>query len=108
MPGILTKDLQKKVKVEDIVSLENYEAIARIGTEIVRFKTRPPMPVPLNNFRDKIISESRKKYCLPRHEVKKWLKHRGERWHEPYLPLTIVPVKEPGGHIEEFEYDEFH
>ena len=99
----MIKDLQKKVKVEDIVALKNFEAIARIGTEIVRFRTRRPASTPINNFKDKIIEESHHKYYLPKHEVKKYVRCRGNRWNEPYTPLTTPRI----GHIEEFEYDEF-
>ena len=39
----LTKDLRGLVKVDDITSLEPYNAIARIGTDIVRIETRPAL-----------------------------------------------------------------
>ena len=103
----LVKDLQKKVKVEDIVSLNKWEAIARIGTEIVRFTTRPPLRVPPNNFRDQIIAESRKKYCKPAHEIRQWIQNRGSRWGLPFVPLTKIMPKKTDGGIEEFVYDEF-
>jgi type IV secretory pathway TraG/TraD family ATPase VirD4 len=48
--GYMIKDLQKKATVDDIVALKKYEAIARIGTEIVRFKTRQPAPMPIKHF----------------------------------------------------------
>ena len=104
--GYIIKDLQKKVKVEDIVALRKYEAIARIGTEIVRFKTRPPASVPVKHYKNQIIDESRNRYYLPRHMVKSYVQQRGNRWREPYMPLTI-PSNNRTGHIEEFEYDEF-
>ena len=101
--GYMIKDLQKKVKVEDIVALKNFEAIARIGTEIVRFQTLRPASKPVNNFKEKIIEESHRKYYLPKNKVKKYVRCRGNRWKEPYTPLTTPRMR----HIEEFEYDEF-
>ena len=58
----LIKDLQEKVKVEELVSLGKGEAIARVGTDIVRIRTRPPLTFPRPNFKDRIIKESRNKY----------------------------------------------
>jgi hypothetical protein len=103
----LVKDLQGKVSTDDLVSLKPWEAIARIGTEIVRIKTRPPLQVPDGNFRDRIIEESRKRYCRPAHEVRKWIRRRGERWRAPFTPLTPPYPEKPDGEIKEFYYDEF-
>ncbi len=102
----LVKDLQKKVKVEDLVSLEVGEAIARIGTEIVRFKTHPPLPIPLRHFKERIIQESRRKYCRPASEVRDWIRRRSERWNKAFSPLSPCTSGE-SGRVEEFEYDEF-
>jgi hypothetical protein len=52
----LRKDLQDKVEVNDLISLEKGEAVARIGTEIVRFKTLKPIEVPEKHVRDQIIA----------------------------------------------------
>ena len=57
----LTKDLRGLVEVDDLISLKLYSAIARIGTDIVRLETRPPLSIPNPNFRDRIIEESRRK-----------------------------------------------
>jgi len=102
----LIKDLQRKVKVENLVSLKRGEAIARIGTEIVRFETQPPFPISSTNSRDQIIELARKKYCRPAHEVRKWIQHRNDRWCKSFLPLT-VSSKQSGRVIDEFLYDEF-
>jgi len=56
----MAKDLQGKAKAEDIVSLGVGEAFARIGTDIVKIKTRPPLEIPDTHFRDRIIEDSRK------------------------------------------------
>ena len=102
----LTKDLQKKVKVEDLVSLQVGETIARIGTEIVRFKTNPPLPIPGKNFRKQIIEDSHRRYYRSATEIQKWIRHRNDRWGKPFLPLT-TPHQRPDGSIKEFAYDEF-
>lgn len=104
--GYLVKDLQKKVKVEDLVSLEVGEAIARIGTDIVRFNTHPPLPIPKSNSRGKIIQQSRLKYCKPANEVRDWIRRRGDRWNKAFAPLSPHTSGKPGS-VEEFEYDEF-
>jgi hypothetical protein len=103
----LTKDLRGLVEVQDLISLEIGNAIARIGTDIVRIKTLPPLSIPNPNFRDRIIQESRRKYYKPAHEVQKWIHRRGDRWRQPFTPLISGASKEAGNEVEEFTYDEF-
>jgi hypothetical protein len=103
----LAKDLQGKVKAEDLVSLGIGEAFARIGTDIVKIKTRPPLEIPDIHFRDRIIENSRRKYCRPTHEVKKWIRQAGNKWLEPYAPLNPTNAESSGTDNEDFGYDEF-
>jgi hypothetical protein len=103
----LTKDLQGKVKVEELVSMGKGEAISRIGSEIVRIKTRKPLSIPSRNFRDRIIEESREKYCKPASEIQKWLKERGDRWSYPAVPVNPVRDYTATSGDKEFFYDEF-
>jgi Type IV secretion-system coupling protein DNA-binding domain len=105
--GYLIKDLQKKVKVEDIVSLGVGDAIARIGSDIVRFRTKPPLSISQKNFRNQIIEASHRKYCRPAHEVRKMIRRRGDRWCMPFSPLVTASAQAGNGRIEEFVYDEF-
>jgi len=65
----LVKDLQGKVKPEDLISLGQGEAFARIGSDVVKIRTRGPLDIPKENFRDRIIEESRRQYYKPAHEV---------------------------------------
>ncbi len=65
----LRKDLQDKVSVKDIVGLEKWQAIARIGTEIVRFHTRPPHPALTPNSAEQIIACSHRRYYRHRSQV---------------------------------------
>ena len=103
----LAKDLQGKVKADDLVSLGVGEAFARIGGDIIKIKTREPLNIPETHFRERIIEESRRKFCKPASEVKKWLRHAGNRWIEPYAPLTPSFSESSSGDIEEFDYEEF-
>ena len=103
----LIKDLQKKATVEDLVSLEVGEAIARIGTDIVRFKTTPPLPIHETNFRYEIIELSRQRYYRPTSAVRKWIRRRNDRWAKPYTNLSPHIIDDKSGAIEEFKYDEF-
>jgi hypothetical protein len=103
----LLKDLRGLVSIDDLTSLKVYHAIARIGTDIVRLETRPPLPIPTPNFRDRIIEESRRKYYKPVHEVQKWIRRRRDRWGQPFTSLVSEPREEPESGAEEFAYDEF-
>jgi hypothetical protein len=103
----LIKILQGKVRVEELVSLGKGEAIARIGSEIVRIKTRSPLKPPIPDCKDRIISESRRKYYKPAHEVCQWIRNRKDRWKKPALPLTSSFTEKGCSDSEEFVYDEF-
>lgn len=103
----LSNNLQGKVETKDLVSLKNFEAIARIGTDIVHLRTQAPIKIPAVNFRNRIIDESRRKYCMPVHEVKKLIHKRNDRWSKSYSPLVPHSPKNSSGAIQEFIYDEF-
>jgi hypothetical protein len=75
----LKKDLQDKVEVGDLCGLRRYEAVARIGTEIARLKTRRVPPVPTDSVRDLIIEQSRRRYCRRVDEVKRAIEDRHSR-----------------------------
>jgi hypothetical protein len=102
------KDLRDLVKVDDLISLGVGEAIARIGTDIVRVKTAEPYKIKAKNFRDRIIEQSRRRYYRPTHEVRKAIRRRGDRWNSPFSPLNPDPLENDcSGESEEFVYDEF-
>jgi len=103
----LAKDLQGKVKPDDLLSLRDAEAFARIGTDVVKIETRPPLIIPENHFRDRIIEESHKQFYRPAPEVRKWIKSRGNRWNLPFTSLTNSQPEGQTGRPEEFIYDEF-
>jgi hypothetical protein len=103
----LIKDLQGKVKVGELVSLGKGEAIARIGSEIVRIKTRPPLNPLTPNYKDLIINESRSKYYKPIHEIKQWIRHRENGCSKPFPAITPSFAEKGSGEAGEFVYDEF-
>jgi len=88
----LSKGFKKKIEVRDFIELEQGDAIVRCGTEIVKIKTLGPLEIPEKNFKDQIIAESRRKYCMPARQVRKIIEQRSKRANKPHEPL--VPVIE--------------
>ncbi len=84
----LGKDFRKKVEVKDFVELEQGDAILRCGSEIVKIKTSRPLEIPEENFKDRIIAESRRKYCMPASQVRKIIDQRSKRGNKPHEPLV--------------------
>jgi hypothetical protein len=99
----LTKDLQNLVHRDDLIKLEVGEAIARIGTDIVRVKTHGPLQIPERNFKAAIIKRSQDHYYKPVHVVQSTIRQQGNRWNRTFSPLTAAKT----GDVEEFVYDEF-
>jgi hypothetical protein len=84
----LSKGFKKKVEVKDFVELEQGDAIVRCGTEIVKIKTFGPLEIPEKNFKNQIIAESRRKYCMPARQVSKIIEQRSKRANKSYEPLV--------------------
>ncbi|RLC28585.1 hypothetical protein DRH13_06925, partial [Candidatus Woesebacteria bacterium] len=99
----LTKDLQELVQYEDLIKLKVGEAIARIGTDVIRFKTPGPLKIPKHHFKDAVIERSRKLYYLPVNAVRNLIRQRDRRWDRSFSMLTDAP----NGDHEKFIYDEF-
>jgi hypothetical protein len=99
----LTKDLQKLVRYEDLIKLNIDEGVARIGTDIVRFKKYGPLQIPERHFKDAIIKRSRELYCRPAPEIRELIQNREKRWNRPISVFTDGYGEMPG----EFKYDEF-
>ncbi len=102
----LSKDLQGKVDATDISTLKTGEAIARIGTEIVKMNTPPPLTIPRRSYRSKIIENSHRKYYRGKKEVKRNIQNRliklgGERIED------LVMGNDKYDEYEEFKFDEF-
>jgi len=99
----LTKDLQNLVHYRDLITLKVGEAIARIGTDIVRLKNLGPLEIPDRHFRDAIIEHSHKVYYKPAHIVRDMIRQRDGRWDRSFTPLTTEAREKP----KELVYDEF-
>jgi hypothetical protein len=99
----LTKDLRGLVQSEELIGLKRGEAIARIGTEVVKIKLQGPLEIPKKHFKKMIIQRSLKQYYKPAHVVRKSLRNRDNRWDRPFDPLTGAS----GLESEELVYDEF-
>ena len=104
------KNLQGRVKPEDLTGLAVGESFFRVdtdaGTEIVKMETLKPLKIPKQNFRERIIESSYKSYYRPAPEIKKWLKRAGDRWLEPHAPLVEQSPRKLENKAEDFEYDE--
>ena len=87
----LAKDFQKLVKADDFIQLGQGEAIARIGTDIVRVNTVGPRPIEKENARESIIRSSLDQYYRPSHQVREIVKKRSCRADQPFTPL--VPLE---------------
>jgi hypothetical protein len=105
----LIKDLQDKVKVADLITLDIGQAIVRIGNHVVRVKTHYPLQIPQNDSADLIIRQSRARYYRPVAEVQQAIRARSGRWAEavgaPLPPREAVEGNAKDGE-EGFEYDE--
>ncbi|MCH9008278.1 ATP-binding protein [candidate division KSB1 bacterium] len=75
----LAKELQGKVEPKELAMLKTGEAIARIYTDILKIRTRPPEPLPEQHFRDEIIENSRQLYCRKATEVREYLRKKQNR-----------------------------
>ncbi|MFH1108840.1 MAG: hypothetical protein V1790_06560 [Planctomycetota bacterium] len=100
--GFLSKDLRKLVTVDDLITLKRGEAVVRCGTEITRIKTLGPESMRETFLKDRIIEESRRRYCRPALEIRGALRRRREG-------LVAFTNLGPGEHHDasEFTYDEF-
>lgn len=105
--GYLCKDFKKQVTVEDFSDLGQREAIVRCGTEIIKIKTLQQLQESESNFRDRIIAESRRKYCMPAPEVRRIIERRNERANQPYEALApVINMFRKNSISEEFKYEE--
>ena len=68
---MLTRELKGKVESNEIAQLEVGEAIGKIGTEIVKFKTEGPIKLGDNNYSEEILKNCHAKYYRRIDEVKK-------------------------------------
>jgi hypothetical protein len=104
----LSKQFQKTVKADDFSALDLREALVRIGTVMTKIKTRNRPVVKEVNFRDEIIEQSRRKYCLPVEKVQEMIRNRHRGCGQTFSPLVPDSVETSGGLSSiKREYDEF-
>ena len=90
--------------VRDFV-FEPYQMIARIGTEIVRFKSSPPPEPASDGDKDQLIQQSRQTYCTHADDIHKWLSARHGTTRANQSAKRAPQKKAHTG--KDFEYDEF-
>jgi hypothetical protein len=98
----LSKDLQELVQYEDLISLKVGEAIARIGTDIVRCETPGSLKIPKRHFKDAIIERSHRLYYRPAAAIREFINKRDSCRGRSYALLVDTPQKDTG----EFIYEE--
>jgi hypothetical protein len=100
------KDLQDLVDPGEIVSLAPYDMFARIGTEVVRLRTSEPKTPEDPDGTLEIIENSRRRYCRPAGEVRRWVENRGSARQEGFAALD--PAFAAYGFTEDdLRYEEF-
>jgi hypothetical protein len=94
------------VEVDDLITLEQGEAIVRAGTEVVRIKTMRRQEKSGVNHHDQIIAESRRRYCRPAADVRQAIRGHCKRWYGSYFPVAAAGTTSSGS-TEELVYDKF-
>ena len=98
----LSKDLQEKVGIEDILNLRRGEAIARLGTEVVRLHTQPPRPPVSPSCAGKVIERCHRLYYKPVDEIKRRIADRHNGW--PAATADLAPgARATGGRALSYE-----
>lgn len=98
--GLIARGFMGKVEPTDIMALPDHEAVARIGTEVVSFRTREPQSELRADLRKRILKNSRERYYVPLDEAKK---NSGRR----SCGLSEHLGSAPEGKEEDYGYDEF-
>jgi hypothetical protein len=99
----LCDGLQGKVEVDDIVSLQPFRAIARIGTEIVRIQTRKVSAAGHASQRNRIIERCRQRYYQKADDLLRELNAPST----PTLPPVALPQTGANVDPETKPFDEF-
>lgn len=101
---LLVNNLQGKVEVKDIVTLQTGEAFARIGTDIIKLETDYPTSLIQGNIQEEIKKLSREKYCMPINEVKRTISERLKQFGIEMQSKEIISQIE-FSNDEDFEFD---
>ncbi len=94
----LKKDLQGLADMDDIITLDVGQALARIGNQVVRLNTHKPLDIEPNNARDLFIAQSRERYHKPADQMRQALQHRGDqRSPRPNAEAVLTVLMDEGG-----------
>lgn len=101
-----SKDLRGLVEPNDILALEEYQMLARIGRDVVRFRAKKPEGIPpgADAAATQIMEESRRKYCRRAVEVRSLIRNRGRETTPPNSRSISAACRFTE---EELRYDEF-
>jgi len=103
----LARIFPEKVKGRDFLTLEDREALVRIGTAMTKIRTRDRPATPDVNYRDEIIEQSHDRYCLPVGAVRELIRRRHRGRSETFSPLVPGAGKAaPDGQPPARLYDE--
>ncbi len=103
----LMKALRGKVEPQDLFELEQGQAIARIGTKIVKISTPKPLETPKINFKEQIIQQSRERYYRPAALVKHAVRQRANRWQPEFGGIRLAEAYRSSELPAEKCYDEW-
>ena len=84
----LQKDLQDRVELKDLLTLDEGEAIARIDSQIIRIRTRPPLEPRDDSAREAILARCRERYCRPAEQIRQQLRRHDLQPIEPLVPTA--------------------
>jgi hypothetical protein len=99
----LTKDLQDLVKPENLATFKIGEAIARIGTDIVRINTFEPLVIKNSKNREAILKHSHDMYCKSTEDVKTIINPMHQHNIRHSLHIIDKDFSEGDFNYEEFE-----
>ena len=105
--GYLARGLRGLADVEDLITLEVGEAVAKIGTEVVRIRTPIPLPAGDAEKRERIVAASRQTYYARVEDVRRQLRRRSDRWDTRFCDLGAAIGEGTNGADDELLYDEF-
>lgn len=101
----LSKDFQGLIEPDDLATFEVGEALARIGTDLVRIRTQKPLDIAGSLTRDAIIEKSHQTYYKKAEEIRETLRHRNDAgWNQWGMAAATAT---PDGKEDEFRYEEF-
>jgi len=86
----LKKNLYGKVNADEIVQLDKWHAIARIGNKVTRIATNFIDKKPNDTLRNQVIENSHKQYYKPVEEVKRLVHNRSKRWGNQSVGLEDI------------------